>query len=431
MTPEISTLPNGVRIVSLAMPHVESVAAGVWARVGARHEPEKLNGISHFLEHMLFKGTARRSARRISEEIEGVGGDINANTSEERTCYYASAPAKYLPKLCDVLFDIYVNPKLAAKDIELERSVIAEEIQMYRDEPGQHVHELLNSIFWPRHSLGRPITGTTQSIAGLTRDDFLNYRLSHYHAGNTVVSAAGAVDHDRLVAQAEKALSLLPKGKQAKTTKPPDPGNEPGILFEERDIGQTHVSIGFPGVGSLSPDRHAAMLLHVILGGNSSSRLFQDLRERRGWCYSVATYPQMLSDTGMINLSISLDAKNLEKCLSILFGHLRTLHDAPCKERELRRAKEYVIGSSSMALERTGSQNSRIAQSLMSFGRVVGISEWRENVMKITPENIQEAARTYMLLNRARIAVIGPLDAGAALKKAFGKEPTRVLKPGA
>lgn len=396
-------------MITLKMPHAQSVALGVWACVGARQETKRLNGISHFLEHLLFKGTPTRSAKKISEEIEGVGGEINAHTSEERTCYYATAPAASFRKVSRVLLDLYANPKLAEKDIALERGVIEEEILMYQDEPSQHVHDLLNTIFWKGHALGRPITGTAKSIGRFAREDFVRYRNAFYHRKNTVVSAAGAVDHALLVRLVSEILEPLPPGpKTIKPFLPAPPHGEAELVFEQRTTSQTHVSLGLPGPDVFSPDRHAAGLLQILLGGNSSSRLFQDLRERNGLCYNVATYSQSLLDTGMINVSIGLDGKNLPECFRILARHFHALRSSPCRESELRRAKEYVLGSSSMSLERTGSQNSRIAQSLMVHGKVLDLREWRERILSVSPQDICLAAQKYLDPSRAKIAIIGP-----------------------
>lgn len=423
MTPQITQLDCGARVVTLGMPHLQSFAMGLWTSVGARHEPVHLHGISHFLEHLLFKGTARRSARRISQEIEGVGGDINAQTSEEQTCYYVSAGSAHFGRVSDVLFDLYCRPRLVEKDIELERGVIAEEILMHRDEPEQHVHELLQGIFWPRHALGRPILGTLDSIARLGREDFLAYRQFHYHPANTVVSAAGAVDHARLVALAEEHLTpLAGNGSPAKPVRVPAkkrPAIAPGVrvLWENRETNQAQISLGLPGPDFFSDDRHAVVLLNTLLGGNSSSRLFHDLRERRGWCYSVASYLEMFTDTGMLNVSLGLDPDNVEKCLRVIGKTFADFRDKPVRPGDLRRAKEFIIGSANLSLERSTAQNIRIAQSLLVYGRVVEPAEWQEKLRAVTPDEVQAAAIRYLDLRQAKLALIGPRGRPRELEK--------------
>jgi len=409
MTPQLTTLDNGVRVASLTMPGVQSVSIGLWADAGSRHESARLNGISHFLEHLLFKGTTRRRARQISESIEGLGGDINAHTSEERTCFYAAAPAAHLPKVADVLFDLFSDPRLASRDIELERGVIGEEILMYRDEPDQHVHEMLSGIFWPGHPLGRPIAGTLETIARFQQEDFLRYRCVHHHAGNTLVAAAGALDHSKLVRLTEQFLvPPAPRKKSGPATTPPEVPQKVEVLYERRETSQTHVSLGLPAPGCLTPDRHAIALLIVMLGGNSSSRLFQELRERRGWCYSVSASGEAFRDTGMLNISIGLDGNHLEKCLGVILKIFEEFREKPCREQVLRRAKEYLIGSGRMSLERTGSQATRLAQSLFVMGRFVSVEESENNIRSVTVEDIQEAARKYLRPDLAKLALIGP-----------------------
>ncbi len=407
-TSRLTRLPGGLRVATCEMPHVETAAVGIWAAVGGRHEPAPLNGISHFIEHMLFKGTARRSARRIMEEVEGVGGDMNAYTAEERTCYYAAAAAEFFPRLCDVLCDLYVNPKLSPREIERERGVIGEEILMYRDEPSSHVQEMLNSTHWPRHPLGRPLTGTLETIETFKREDFLAYRATHYHAGNTVITAAGNVRHDDVVARVEKLLAGLPTGKRTRITKAPEPLNTPRLTAEKRDTGQTQIAMGLPGVSHHDPRRFAFQVLNLLLAGNASSRLFQELREKRGLCYSVSTHPSMFDDTGMLNLSLGLDQRNVGKSLRVILATFEDLRKRPVRPAELRRAKEYAVGTSRMALERSSNQNSRLGGSVIVHGRIVEAAELHAQVRAVTAEDVQSAARDLLDPRRATVAVVGP-----------------------
>ena len=269
MKTQLTTLPSGLRVATCEMPHVETAAVGVWAGVGGRHEPARLNGISHFIEHMLFKGTARRSARRIMEEVEGVGGDMNAFTAEERTCYYAAAAVEFFPRLCDVLCDLYLNPRFAPQDIERERGVIGEEILMYRDEPSSHVQEMLNELYWHGHPLGRPLTGTLETIESFKREDFADYRITHYHAASTVISAAGKIRHEDVVERVAGLLDKLPKGRKPRKGAPPVPAKGgPRIVVEKRDTQQTQLAMGLPGTSHHDPRRYALQILHIILGGN-------------------------------------------------------------------------------------------------------------------------------------------------------------------
>jgi predicted Zn-dependent peptidase len=401
------------------MPFAETVAAGIWAAVGGRHEPARLNGISHFIEHMLFKGTGRRSARRIMEEIEGVGGDINAYTAEERTCYYGVAAAEFFPRLSDVLCDIYTDPRMAASDIERERSVIGEEILMYRDEPSSHVQELLNWHFWPSHALGRPLTGTLETIESMGRDEFFAYRQTHYHARNTVFSAAGKIRHEEVVARAARLLERLPAGRAPRTKAPPDPPPHPRVVTEARDTQQTQVAIGLPGTSHHDPRRFALHILHILLGGNGSSRLFQQLRERRGICYSVSSHPNPFADTGMFNISIGLDARNLAKSLEIMLSEIRRIRECPPRPAELRRAKEYAIGISRMSLERTTAQNMRVGSSLLIYGGIMEPAEVHERIRAVTPDDVSKAAGRFLDPRHATVAVVGPNPQAGPIEEIF------------
>ena len=409
MITHVTKLANGVQVVSCPMPHVESVAVGIWAAVGGRHESPRLHGMSHFMEHMVFKGTARRSARRIMQEIEGIGGDINASTTEERTCYYASAPMEYLTQVVDVLTDLYCHARFAPADIELERGVINEEIQMYLDEPAQHVQELLHEKFWPNQALGRPLTGTPESIARFRKKDFVDYLAANYQGRATIVTAAGNLDHARLVEQVEKTLGGLQSGSRPRDVRARVRRSGPKLHVVTKETQQTNVAMGLPMPGYRDPERFAANVLHVLLGGNASSRLFQELREKRGYCYSISTYPVTFADTGMLNLSIGLDAKNLERAFQVIGRQFSRIREQRCSPIELRRAKEYLIGLSRMSMERTSSQSSRLGQSLLAHGRVLDPAEIYAKIRAVTPEDIQAVARKILRPEGVCAVVIGPV----------------------
>lgn len=419
MKTKISTLPGGLRVATCEMPYAETISVGVWAGVGGRHEPARLNGISHFIEHMLFKGTKRRSAKKIMEEIEGVGGDINAYTSEERTCYYGAAAAEFFPRLSAVLCDLYCEPKLAPVDIERERGVIAEEILMYRDEPSSHVQELMNQNFWPSHALGRPITGTMETVGSMGREDFLRYRKTHYHARSTVFTAAGRIHHDEVLARAEKLLSQLPGGRSPRSKPAPQVPCGPRVAVEKRDTQQTQVAIGMPGTSHHDPSRFPLHLLHILLGGNGSSRLFQQLRERRGLCYSVSTHPGPFDDTGMFNISLGLDAKNLEKSLCLILAEIQRIKKIPPRPAELRRAKEYAIGISRMSLERTSSQNARAGNSVLIYGEILEPKDVHARLRAVTAEEVSQAARQFLDPLKATVAIVGPDPQPSKVKSIF------------
>jgi predicted Zn-dependent peptidase len=416
MNARLTALASGLRIATCEIPHAETAAMGIWAGVGGRHEPANLNGISHFIEHMLFKGTSRRSARRIVEEVEGVGGDMNAYTSEERTCYYAAAAAEFFPRLCDVLCDLYMNPKFTVRDIERERGVICEEILMYRDEPSAHVQELLNKHFFPDHPLGRPLTGTPDTVESMQRDDFLSYRATHYHAGSTVVSAAGKIRHEEVIAHASKLLEKIPSRRPVRHVKAPDYSREPTVVSERRDVQQTQLALGLPGPSHHDSRRYALQILNVILGGNASSRLFQELREKRGLCYSVSTHPSSFKDTGMLNISLGLEQRNVEKSLRLILSTFEDLKRRPVRPAELKRAKEYAVGASRMSLERTSTQNMRLGGSVLVYGKIIDPEEIHSRLRGVTCEELQAAAKDFLDAHRATAAIVGPAPDDVAIK---------------
>lgn len=420
MKSRLTTLPSGLRVATCEMPQVETAAMGIWAGVGGRHEPMRLNGISHFIEHMLFKGTSRRSARRIMEEVEGVGGDMNAFTSEERTCYYAAAAAEFFPRLCDVLCDIYLDPLFSSREIERERGVIGEEILMYRDEPSSHVQEMLNEAFWPKHALGRSLTGTLESIRNFRRDDFLEYRATHYHTVSTVISVAGKVRHEEVVDRVTRLLQPLPRGRRPRISAAPRPPVRSRIVAEKRDTQQTQLAIGLPGTSHHDPRRYALQILNILLGGNASSRLFQELREKRGWCYSVSTHPSSFEDSGMFNLSLGLDHRNIEKCLGVINREFENVRSRPVRPAELRRAKEYAVGTSRMSLERTSNQNMRLGGSILVYGKIIDPEDVHARLRNVTAEDVQAVAKDLLDMNRAAIAVIGPAPDEALIGRTLG-----------
>jgi predicted Zn-dependent peptidase len=408
MKPQITSLPNGLRVATCAMPSSQSVAVGLWASVGSRHESARIGGVSHFLEHLLFKGTKRRSARRISEEVEGVGGDLNAYTAEERTCYYAAASAEHLGRVTDVLCDMYLNSRLDAGEIERERGVIAEEIEMIRDEPAQHVHELLTAETWHGASLARPITGTRKSLSAITRTDLKGHLSSHYHASGTILTAAGAVGHAGVVEMARKFLGGLPKGSAPKKPLSPKRQNAPRVVVEPRDTQQTQMAISFRGIGSHDPRRYAVTLLHILLGGNMSSRLFQELRERRGLCYSVSTALSSHSDCGVFEISLGLDGEKVEKALGLILKECDRIAEKGPSNSELRRACDYSIGTSRMALERASTQNYRLGTALLTYGKVVPPEQVYDRLAGVTPEQIRKAASQVFNRRTLCLAMVGP-----------------------
>jgi predicted Zn-dependent peptidase len=289
--------------------------------------------------------------------------------------------------------------------------VIVEEIEMIRDEPAQHVHELLTAETWRGDSLGRPITGTKKSLAAITRADLLAHLKSHYHAGRTILTAAGAVEHDELVALANRFLGKLPgkpRGSSSRSLTPPSRQTSPRILIEKRETQQTQIAMSFRGTGASDPRRYAVNLLHVILGGNMSSRLFQELREHRGLCYSVSTSLSTHSDCGAFEITIGLDGSNVAKALKLIFRECRRIAEKGPSVAELRRARDYTIGTSRMALERAATQNYRLGSSLLTYGKIVPPEEVYAHLAKVTAAAVQKAAAQILKSRTLSLAMVGP-----------------------
>lgn len=406
--PRITTLPNGLRVATCTMDSSQTIAVGIWAAVGGRREPARTGGISHFLEHLLFKGTKRLTARRISEEVEGVGGDLNAYTAEERTCYYAAASMDHLGRVTDVLCDMYRNSLLAPSEIERERDVILEEIEMIRDEPAQHVQELLAAETWRGTSLARPITGTRRSLGAITRKDLGAHLHAHYHAGRTILTAAGAVDHAEFVTMAREHLGGLRKGPAPSWLPVPKRQTAPRVVTEARDTKQAQMALSFRGVGSRDPRRYAVTLLHVLLGGNMSSRLFQELREKRGLCYSVSTSLSTHSDCGAFEIALGLDGEKVEKALGLILRECDRIAEKGPSKGELRRACDYSIGISRMALERSSTQNHRLGTSLLTIGKIVPPEQVYDHLANVSPEEVRKIASQILTRRTLCLAMVGP-----------------------
>ncbi len=406
----LTRLPNGIRIASYEMPHMRSVTTGIWVGIGGRHEKLAECGMSHFIEHLLFKGTARRSARQITESVEGLGGYLNAYTTEDHTCYYSRAAARHLPRLADVLCDMFVNSEFAADEIDREREVIREEILSYRDQPEQHASDLLTETMWPRHPLGRPLTGTLESISRFRRPELKRFVHEHYNGTNTIVAVAGPVSHEEVVRLFAPTLGKLPAGK-----KPPfthiraTTRNNVSVKAFPQETEQMHLAMGFHAFGRRDDRRYALRLLSVLLGENMSSRLFQTLRERHGYCYSVQTSIVTLDDTGAIQICAGLDPTKLRKALGMILKELERICHAKPSARELKKARDYTIGQTSMGLESTTNQMMWMGESLLGYGKILDPGELEKKVMAVEPEHVQDVACHCLSRGRLGVAVVGPV----------------------
>ena len=405
---EWSTLSNGLRVATARLGHVRSVCVALWAGVGGRHERSAECGVAHLLEHMLFKGTARRSAKEISRAVEGVGGYLNAFTTEDHTCFYAKAAASRMERVMDVLADMYVGPRLDARDIEREREVIREEIASCRDNPGQYVDELLNAGLWGRHPLGKPITGTSESIDGLDAAILRRFHGEGYSGANTVLSVAGPVEHGSVVEMAEGFLGGLPRGRVASFKR--FAGRASGCVesFEQMDVEQSHLSMGFLTGGRRDPRRFALRILSVVAGENMSSRLFQSMRERLGLCYSVNSGVEFVEESGAFTLQADLEPAKVARALEVMRREFRRFAEKPLSVRELRDAKEYAIGQAIIAAESTTHHAMALGEGLLGVGRCVVTDELVEKIGAVTAEEVRGAASDLFGESGSALAVVGP-----------------------
>jgi predicted Zn-dependent peptidase len=422
----LTTLSNGVRIASIEMPHMQSVSVGIWASVGGRYEPESICGISHFIEHLMFKGTKKRSAKKITEAVEGLGGYLNAFTTEDHTCYYAKAAASHLPVLCDVLSDMYLNSQFAPVEIEREREVIREEILMYHDNPSQRVQEMLSETLWPEHPLGRPLTGSVQTISGLTREKFFEFKEEYYNGTTTVVTVAGRTTHEEVINLMAPVLTDLPVGFKPRFEKARGEGAKKGpssglrVNAAKQDIEQSHLAMGFHAFGRTDERRYALKLLSVILGENMSSRLFQKLRERYGFCYSIQSGVVSLEDAGALTLFAGLDPKKMEKAVKLIFQELERIATKPPTKSELKKAQDYTIGQTLMGLESTSNQIMWIGESILGYGKVLDPSKIEERLLSVTPEEVRSVAEFCLQRARLALAVVAPDPDEEAIRRWVG-----------
>ncbi|HTL70173.1 MAG TPA: pitrilysin family protein [Candidatus Eisenbacteria bacterium] len=411
---EVSALSNGTRVVCVPMKERRSVATGIWVHVGGRDEEPRLNGVSHFLEHIVFKGTGRRTANQIKESVEGIGGSLNAFTSEECTCFLAKAASRHFAEVFDVLADMVVDASMTPADVEKERTVIMEEIKMTQDQPSHFVEEILSEILWPGHPLGRPLTGTLETVGGLTRDDLCGYRDAFYNPALLTVVAAGDIDAARLTAAAEKSFGRA----KARTVKKPDPfragaAAAPAVRVFRKSTEQTHLALGMHTFPKEHPDEFALDLLSVILGGNMSSRLFNEVREERGLAYDIGSSVRKYHETGAFVVSAGVDTKKLGEAIKVIRAELLRITREPVEAGELKRAREFYLGQLDLGLENSMNAMLWAGDNMVSLGRCRTPQEVTGLVEKVTPDDVRRVAAKLFAGGAGELAVVGPVPEGA------------------
>jgi predicted Zn-dependent peptidase len=404
----VDVLPSGIRVVTACMPRVESVAVGIWVGVGSRHETLALSGISHFIEHLLFKGTKRLSAGDVSRIVEGCGGCINAFTQEEMTCYYARMAFNHVWKVLGVLCDLILRPRFAQADVEKERNVIIEEIMMYRDHPDQMVEEMLNGILWKNHKLGKPIAGDPGSVSRISREDIVGFKHRNYVGFNTAVVFAGKIRRDQAVERVRNLMAGYASSAPPRM-KPVTAGvRQDMFMIKKKDIEQMQMAAGFRIFGLRDKRRFALKLLNVILGENMSSRLFQIIREKHGLAYSVQSGSQLFSDTGSLVVSAGLDRERWVKAFGLIINEIRRMKQDAVKKSELSRAVEYVVGNIRLGVESPSGQMMWIGSNMMNYGSPVPPEEVMDAVRSVSRDDIQKLAGQILNRQNASIALLSP-----------------------
>ncbi len=397
------------------MPHMASISLGLWVGVGGRYEPAPLSGVSHFIEHLLFKGTHRRSAKQISQDVEGIGGYLNAFTSEENTCFYSKACHDRFPELLDVLTDMFLNSNFDPADIIKERNVIKEELAMYLDQPQHHVQELLNEILWPNQPLGRSLTGTVATLDAMARAQILAFRNANYVSAGTVVAAAGNLDPDQVVKAVGRFARRLPQGPRPQFVPAVTQQTAPVVRLFTKKIEQTQLALGIRACSRHDERRFALRLLNTILGENMSSRLFQVVREDHGLAYSICSSLSFFADVGTLNISAGLDTDHLPKVLRLITRELRTLRATLIKPIELRRARDYLIGQIDLSLESTENQMMWLGEQMIGFGKIISATEVKRRLSDVTAAQIRAVARDFFRPERLNLALVSPLKTDSTL----------------
>jgi predicted Zn-dependent peptidase len=416
-----TVLPSGLRIVTEEVPSVRSAAIGIWVNVGSRDETPAVAGASHFLEHLLFKGTTRRNALEISATIEAVGGEMNAFTSKEYTCFYARVIDTDLPMAIDVVSDLITSSIVSALDVDAERKVVLEEIAMRDDDPSDLVHDLYAETYYGDTQLGRPILGTIKSISDMTRSSVFNYYKKKYLPQNLVVAVAGNIKHKRVVAMVEEALSrdnfLDVKGSpqiRPNTPVKTKPMQSVGLLTRKTE--QAHMFYGMEGVARSDERRFAMGVLASALGGGMSSRLFQEIREKRGLAYSVYAYAQQFAGSGQIGFYAGCNPTKAIEVVEIIREVLADVAENGMSHEEIERAKGAVRGSLVLSQEDSGSRMSRIGKNEIVYGQVMGFDEILKAISRVNPTDVREIANEY-LTKSPTLALVGPFKSEAKFEK--------------
>jgi predicted Zn-dependent peptidase len=405
-----TTLPNGLVVLTEAMPHMRSVSMGVWIDSGSRDEAPEVNGISHFLEHMVFKGTTTRSAQQFAREVDAIGGNLDAFTGKETVCFNIKVLDENVPAALDLLTDLVLHPTFAPDDIAKEQGVILEEIKMDEDNPDYLVHELFTQNFWKGDALGRPILGTAETVSSFTQAIVLDEYARRFTPANMVFSAAGNLDHDTFVEQVAAAFTSLSASSGAKLARTPAPQAFPHItLKNKKSLEQVQFCLAVPSLPVSDPDRYAAYLLNSILGGGMSSRLFQAIREERGLAYSIYSELNPFRDTGSLAVYAGCAIANLREVLTLTLAEFTRLKSEPVTDEELDRARNQTKGNMVLGLESSSSRMSSLARQQMYWGKFFSIDEITAEIDRVTAADLQRVARQLLQPESLALTLLGNL----------------------
>jgi predicted Zn-dependent peptidase len=402
------TLANGIRVVSETLPKSRSVSIGVWVKVGSRHEPAELGGVSHFIEHMFFKGTARRSAKDIAIEMDSLGGEMNAFTSQETTTFYAKVVDEHLPAVIDILADILLASRFDPADMEKERKVILEEIKGVEDTPDDYIHELFNGTVWPDNSLGRPILGIPETIKALSHQSIISYIERYYLPKEIVISVAGNFEHSRLIELLNSSFGRLSRtGVPKKDLTPPF---NRSMVVKNKKLEQVQICLGCGGLKYAHEDRFVLMALNTVLGNSMSSRLFQEIREQNALAYSIYSYITSYRDTGLLTIYAGTDPSNALEVVRLVTRELKKIKDEGITQAEGLRVKNQIKGSLVLSLESSNSHMSRLARQEIYFGKYHSMDDIIKNVESVTLDQVQQLARQLFTRENLSLTILGPLS---------------------
>ncbi len=405
---EQTVLPDGVRVLTEAMSSVRSATVGIWADVGSSAETPAQRGISHVVEHMLFKGTEHRTAREIAEAMDGIGGNLNAFTDKEATCYYARVMDRHVPLALDVLGDMFLHSTFDATELAKERNVILEEIKMYEDSPDELIHDLFLQTMWSGANLGDPTIGFVESVSDVTPDALRAHMRDHYAPNSVLVAAAGNIEHAAFVEGVRKHFAGFTGS--CRLPVPEAPATTPNALFRYKESEQAHVILGTRGLSSVDDRRYALSVLDTILGGGMSSRLFQEIREKRGLCYSVYTFQAAYRAAGLFGVYAGTSPDNVQQCIDLIDEQFASVRSVGVTHAELRLAKEHIKGSLTLSLESTSSRMIRLGRNEFGFGRQVTTEEIEARVDAVTGDEIRAVAHDLFAPENLGLCVLGPVD---------------------